>query len=704
MINYSDEAKIKALEMKYFSNLGPEVTCRELLSYGLLCRESGDMSGALSNYKKVLPVAVKNGLLDIQAITINNIAGVYFYQGEPEKARSFIEKYVDSLSEDTYPETLGILYSALGTACVSCKLWEKALQSFEAVTNIAKKTSDIYLEAKALHGIGNVYYDQNKLIIAQEKYQRALNIRRRIDDPILLANTINQLGMIAVNLGKLKEAEAHNREALQLRVSANDVRGMAESFGNLSIITQETGGNPRISLSYIIRAARLIERIRSKIGTGDTSRIAFMNQVDNNFRQAIKLACSNKNPLSAFWAFQHLQNRNLLDSLARLPISCPPNVPKEIYRREQRLLQQLLTSRENQYQISETFALLDNLYYEEIKKYDPEYVRLRTGAPLKLLELEKILENDEKGSGYIEVVEWEGTFYGVSAGGINNNKIDAFSSSMPQSMRKETPMILDNIGFHKTHVENALNKFLSDFVLGHGSLFIVPHGKTAMAPLHILEIDGTPLIEHKMVRYLPQAALLRNRKKTDNIINLSSVSIIGDPCCDLKEANSEARQVSKILSINPILGKEATKENVLTSIANVDIIHFSGHAFFDKNDYSRSGIILSDGVLNANDLLRVNLSASLAVINACESGVQGIGLGSELYGFVRSLLLAGVQYIICTLWRVDDNAARIFGEALYVGLVHNKLGPVAAAHKAQLMLIKEYRNDPSKWAPFIFVG
>lgn len=94
----------------------------------------------------------------------------------------------------------------------------------------------------------------------------------------------------------------------------------------------------------------------------------------------------------------------------------------------------------------------------------------------------------------------------------------------------------------------------------------------------------------------------------------------------------------------------------------------------------------------------------LVVLNACESGVHSVGIGSELQGFVRGLLLAGVDMVICTQSRISDTVAKEFALLLYDDIVKRGASPAEAAWKAQVALLQRYKERPELWSPFIVVG
>lgn len=81
------------------------------------------------------------------------------------------------------------------------------------------------------------------------------------------------------------------------------------------------------------------------------------------------------------------------------------------------------------------------------------------------------------------------------------------------------------------------------------------------------------------------------------------------------------------------------------------------------------------------------------------------GLGNELLGFVRSLLLSGVRHVVCTLERINDMVAREFAEELYRYVyTASDSDIVAAVWRAQRALVQKHPKHPHLWGPFIIVG
>jgi len=158
------------------------------------------------------------------------------------------------------------------------------------------------------------------------------------------------------------------------------------------------------------------------------------------------------------------------------------------------------------------------------------------------------------------------------------------------------------------------------------------------------------------------------------------------------------------------------------------VIHLATHGYFFENVENtieinddpmfRSGLILSgandawighkiktkeDGILTAYEVSKLDLSnTDLVVLSACETGLGDINSSEGVFGLQRAFKLAGVKYIIMSLWSVPDKETSEFMTYFYTFWLNGKT--IYEAFRAtQLQMISKYRDYPEKWAAFILV-
>lgn len=164
-----------------------------------------------------------------------------------------------------------------------------------------------------------------------------------------------------------------------------------------------------------------------------------------------------------------------------------------------------------------------------------------------------------------------------------------------------------------------------------------------------------------------------------------------------------------------------------TSISK-HLLHIATHGFYiptsESGDYpadpmDRNALIMSggpatiwfthkygpnDGVLTANEAATLDLSSTkLIVMSSCESGIGALDTDG-VFGLQRGFKKAGVQSIIMSLWKVDDEACFLLFDNFYKRLLNDNMSIREAFTFAQRALRDDPRfTSPYYWAAFILV-
>lgn len=247
-------------------------------------------------------------------------------------------------------------------------------------------------------------------------------------------------------------------------------------------------------------------------------------------------------------------------------------------------------------------------------------------------------------------------------------------------------------------------------------IWFVPHDAIHYLPLHALKVEGDYLIERNPVCYSPSASVMRychskrkGRRKKALILADSSAER------PMAFAREQALGIGSLpgLEAEVYLGSEATKtlvkEKLIENRAEIDILHFACHGYFDSQQALKSGIMLApeDNAaeasrpdtsprssvgdkrrwdLTAEDIFGLEMQADLVTLSACESGVNERRPGDELIGLTRALIYAGTPSVAVSLWSVDDLSTDILMRKFYESLLDEETDKVDAMRESQKYL------------------
>lgn len=147
-----------------------------------------------------------------------------------------------------------------------------------------------------------------------------------------------------------------------------------------------------------------------------------------------------------------------------------------------------------------------------------------------------------------------------------------------------------------------------------------------------------------------------------------------------------------------VLQEEAASEaRVRDAASGRAVLHFATHAIVRDDDPFGSFLALgrsasgasADGLLTAQEVYGLDLSADLVVLSACRSG-GGRVTGDGIATFARAFLYAGTPSLVASLWDVaDEPVNRLLPDFYRAWLGGESKG--AALRTAQLRLLRDLR-------------
>lgn len=242
-------------------------------------------------------------------------------------------------------------------------------------------------------------------------------------------------------------------------------------------------------------------------------------------------------------------------------------------------------------------------------------------------------------------------------------------------------------------------------------------------------------------------AAKKYRVEQDPSLSLSLPVNRGDQWSFLEGTKTEIEGIKQLLhyrkfTVSVFEGSAATEESVkaLDGTDSPSVLHLATHGFFfpdpkkekdwadsiqngaafkqSDNPLMRCGLLLSgakytwdnhpingveDGILTSYEVANLYLpNTRLVVLSACETGLGELHGAEGVYGLQRAFKMAGVQYLLMSLWKVPDPETAEFMQLFYKNLLNRK--PIAVAfYLTQTTMKHRYPKEPYKWAAWILV-
>jgi len=252
---------------------------------------------------------------------------------------------------------------------------------------------------------------------------------------------------------------------------------------------------------------------------------------------------------------------------------------------------------------------------------------------------------------------------------------------------------------------------------GKSAITIIPDGPLWELPFHALQpAAGTFLIDRHAISYAPSLSVLREMAPHGRESRKARLLAIGNPVGGslepLPHTETEIRAIAALYGESNSrmrLRGEAREELVKKEAGAFDVLHFATHGILDDRNALSSRLVFSpsatsseDGLLEAREILRLDLGARLAVLSACETARGRVATGEGVIGMSWALFVAGVPSAVVSQWKVDSASTSALMIEFHRNLRAGR-GNADALRRAALKT-RERHPHPFYWAPFVVVG
>jgi len=247
------------------------------------------------------------------------------------------------------------------------------------------------------------------------------------------------------------------------------------------------------------------------------------------------------------------------------------------------------------------------------------------------------------------------------------------------------------------------------------------------------------LIENAAIAYAPSLTALREMMKRQKdrrddkasgtllalgnpllgkeTIQRATLALRDEKLDPLPEAEQEVNALSRLYGTSRSkisTGAGASEDRAKAEAGRARILHFATHGILNNAApmYSHlalaQGDVNEDGLLEAWELMRLDLKADLVVLSACETACGRFGAGEGVIGLTWAIFIAGAPATVVSQWKVESTSARDLMIDFHRRLRAPSRKPASKAEalrQAALKLMKSpSASHPFYWAGFVLVG
>ena len=628
---------------------------------GIVYQSLGDSNKAIKLYELAISITKETGDRKSQGQSYINLGDTYESLGDLKKGIEYSKLGLSIAKETKERKSQGQSYINLGSAYQSLGDSNKAIELYELGLSIAKETGDRQSQGCAYTNLSSAYQSVGDSKKAIKLCKLALSIVKESGNIISEGIGYGNLSLLCCSVGQFSKAEEFCKSSIKLFEERRVLQGKDEwkiSLRNKHDCSYTLLWRIQLQLGHTLEALFTAEAGRAQ---------ALVDLMESQYGVRKSIQWSLKQPIEPMMSYisNHISSPTLF--LAEEPESDLKSVVN---------FWLIQAGQQCQFAIGEISEYLTSLTY---KAYEKIGVNLKVRCP--------------------------------------NRSLDD-----PEDEEKELKSKQDKDGALKTLYDVVIAP-ISPLIEGD-ELVLVPDRYSFLIPYAALvDQHSRYLSETLRIRLAPSLTCLRLLSECpEGYHSKSGALLVGNPCLEtvrnkpwknlpqLPGAEKEVKMIGQILNIEPLVGKNASKENVLSGLSSVSLVHIAAHGCPDTG-----GIILSpnlassdnpeekDFLLTMADVLEAQLHAKLVVLSCCYSG-QGAIKAEGVVGIARAFLGAGARSVIASLWAINDDATMEFMGHFYEHLVAGKSAS-KSLHQAMKTLRESGKFDAVKyWAPFVLIG
>jgi CHAT domain-containing protein/tetratricopeptide (TPR) repeat protein len=730
---------------------------------GILSTERGDYVQALSYMKRAADFAERFGNQRGIALTLINMGQIFERQGDYAQAAAYTQRALDAATAADDRQKMGVAWMNLGTDDEFNGDLTNALGKFQKSLAIFEALGDKLHASSCLTQMGSVHRMRKEYAEAIELFQKSLHIQEEIGARDETAATLIDLAEAYHLKGDFEEALRTSTRAQELADSGIQIQPVWRAHLQRGYAYRGLGKLDRAQAEFA-KSISVIEGIRLHMAGGESEQAGFFADRMDPYHSMIELLVTAGHQSEAFEYAEKAKARVLVDILKAGRPQLDSVLTAEERRKDQELRMKLasLNIRLMRHVSSRAASGHQPSLQPELQDARLEYAAFQTNLyvahpeikvqrgemdPIRVDQAQRLVNAD---SAFVEFV-------------VTSDKLFLFVSCGTGSEREPAQLQVFVQPIEKQRLGELVEQFrrqLADrdlrfratasqlyqlvlgpargYLKGKEKLIVVPDDVLWDLPFQaLLSPTGRYLLEDYSVSYAPSLtaleAMTRVKQQRRHENGQAALLAMGNPAGaglvpdrgnridrgnesgNLLQTENEVRQLVQIYGSSKsrvYVGREATESRFKAEAGGADVLHLATHGVLNNASPLYSYVLLAagdkggseDGLLEASDLLQMQLRAELVVLSACETARGRVGAGEGVIGLSWALFVSGVPATVLSQWRVDSDSTTRLMTAFHRNR-RNRMSDAEALRAAALGVRKDpaYQH-PFYWAPFIMIG
>ena len=656
----------------------------------------GDFKTAIDYHERQLKISKELGDSSSEEKAHGTPGSAHDHLGEIKTAVEYDKRGLPIAKKmsDRYDE--GVAYANLGNAYQSLGDTTKAIDFYERHLKIVKELGDRQGEGSAYGNLGIAHLSLGNIKTAIDYHKRHLKIVKEMGDRSGEASACCSLGNAYQSLGDFKTAIDYHKRTLEISRELGEVLQEGITFSNLGSNFACLGQVP-VAIEYYELGISLLNSIRDRPQLHDEWKISLRDQYQRLYTALWWLILKEGKVTEALFSAEKGRAQGLKDLMA-LNYTSEENDAEFI--QENRTFQELCR------------GLPPNTIFMAIVEKElilwvcqPEKgVELRRKQVSCEYEINTFFQSLLEKTGAREDVQCEDR-------SLDLTKDKRLADKRSPKCDRQTQYLHSQEGALSTLYDTIIDP-IQDLLSG-SEVILVPDGPLCLAPFAAFKgPDSKYLCESFRIRVAPSLTSLKMIADCPVDHHLTSgVLLVGDPWVQdvttlpqLPFARQEVEMIGRVLGCTPLIGRQATKNEVLRQLGSVALVHFAAHGRMESGEIAlapKNGE--KDFILTMKDVKRVQMRARLVVLSCCHSA-QGEIKAEGVVGIARAFLAAGARSVLVSLWAIDDKATLEFMKHFYQHLVEGKSASKALNQAMNCMRESREFGAVNHWAPFVLIG